>query len=163
MTILEQYYRDNYSRLCKIAYSQLDQNWAWAEEVVQESFARALTFMDSYDNQSEFGAWFWVLLTNRIKDARREERNRGMAYELNEDITPFNQKDDILSITKGEISSSISALKDGTAKNVLDLYFNKGMLPTGICDVLRLESNGYVRFIISDWRRRMIRKYDDDK
>lgn len=159
--MIEQYYKDNYERLIKTIFWRVDRNRHIAEEVVQEAFTRALVFQEGFDiGVQEFGAWFHTILNNCARDAMRAERNRGMSLDDVQEILPAEAEDESISITKVEILSRIEAMKEGTTKNVVRLHFKEGMEPRHICEQLKLPSNGYIRFIISTWRKNLIEEYE---
>lgn len=158
--MIEEFYRLHYERLVKIVTPRLDRNYSVAEEAVQDAFVKAITFFSAFDpDQKEFGAWFNSILNNCVKDAANKEKNRGMSLATVENIPCSRNFSPILNITKEEITGSIRTMKESTAKNVIDLYFNKGLEPRHICSILHLPSNGYVRFIISTWRTSVIKRY----
>jgi len=53
-----------------------------AEDVVQEAFTRALTYIEAYDPAIKpLPAWFNTILNNALKDFKKAERNAGTTTE----------------------------------------------------------------------------------
>lgn len=53
-----------------------------AEDVVQEAFTRALTYIEAYDPEVRpLPAWFNTILNNALKDFKKAERNAGTVTE----------------------------------------------------------------------------------
>ena len=82
---LTEYYVDQRDRLVK-RYSYRAGGPANAEDVVQEAFARALRYIDSYQPEVRpLPAWFNTILNNAWHDFRKEERDQGM-IRVDEDV-----------------------------------------------------------------------------
>ena len=68
--MIEEFFRDNYQVLVKRIQARRMQE-SDAEDVVQEAFARALKYRDSFNPDfHEIGAWFNTILNNAFKDYR---------------------------------------------------------------------------------------------
>lgn len=81
ITTLTEYYCDQYASLLKRFKYRAggEQN---AEDVIQEAFTRALTYIDSFDpSNKELPAWFNTIINNTLKDHKRQERYQGMVAE----------------------------------------------------------------------------------
>lgn len=77
MTVVEEYYRDKYEELVK-RYTRRSGGVQNAEDIVQEAFARCLTYLPAYDGKSPFENWFSRILQNCFKEYMNVERNYGM-------------------------------------------------------------------------------------
>lgn len=78
VTELTEFYCNNLDKLVK-RYSYRAGGIENAEDVVQEAFTRALTYIDSFDpNNKELAAWFNTICNNSLKDFKRQERLQGL-------------------------------------------------------------------------------------
>lgn len=69
--MLESFYSNNHKRLVNQICRRVG-NRDLAEDILQESFLRALRFESSYDpKKSPFRTWFNAIMNNTIYDARR--------------------------------------------------------------------------------------------
>lgn len=120
-----------------------------AEDVVQEAFARALKYWDTYDpNNKELGAWFNTILNNTLKDFKRGELMYGMCIEFDENLYKGTE----LSLTNhhmvGKVKQLIEDKRDHT-REILSLYYLKGYKPQDIEQILDV-SNKSIRMAV--WR-----------
>jgi RNA polymerase sigma factor (sigma-70 family) len=120
MKELEKYYKENFEALKKKIRNRAGTQWN-AEDVVQEAFARAIKYWDSFDPEvGRLDGWFGILLSNTLKDYMKSDRLLGMAYEIDEDkIDPVLVDWDEL--TKDRDIDTLLADKNGFRKEVLTL------------------------------------------
>lgn len=78
MDQLEEHYKKNYRILCLRVKNRVG-GLVNAEDVVQESYCRALKYYKSFDGEQDIGAWFNTILNNASKDFAGAERRQGMA------------------------------------------------------------------------------------
>lgn len=71
MHIITQHYKDNYRRLIKRMTFRAGTEWD-AEDVVQEAYARALRYQDSFDG-TNFDRWFNTILNNALREHKNNE------------------------------------------------------------------------------------------
>ena len=120
-----------------------------AEDVVQEAFARALKYWDTYDpNNKELGAWFNTILNNTLKDFKREELMYGMCIEFDENLYKGTE----LSLTNHHMINKVKDLinaKCAHTREILSLYYLKGYKPQDIEHILDV-SNKSIREAV--WR-----------
>ena len=91
--MIEQFYKDNYSILVKRIQARRMQECD-AEDVVQESFVRALKYKDSFNPYiHEIGAWFNTIMNNAFKDYRHA--NYTGDYSFCEDIEEDHELDHV--------------------------------------------------------------------
>lgn len=119
-----------------------------AEDVVQDAYARACQYHDSFSgNEREFDRWFTSLLANCSRDKWGDMMRRGMTVDVDEDdrivlnTGPFN-------VELTEIADQIEA-KKSPHKEILTLYFWKNYDPADISNVVG-EKVGTVKQVI--WR-----------
>lgn len=120
-----------------------------AEDVVQEAFARALKYWDTYDpNNKELGAWFNTILNNTLKDFKREELMYGMCIEFDENLYKGTE----LSLTNHHMVAKVKGLIEAKCphtRGILELYYLKGYKPQDIEQILDV-SNKSIRMAV--WR-----------
>lgn len=111
-----------------------------AEDVVQEAFARALKYWDSFDpNRHQLGAWFNTILNNALKDFKKEELIYGMCVEFDEELDSGVR----MSTTNKDMLRKIEQLiesKRSSTRDLLDLYYLKGYKVRDIVQALDVNS-----------------------
>ena len=133
--LLEQFYIENRALLLKRLYHRAG-SAENAEDILQESFSRALKYGNSFNpNTQELGAWFNTIMNNALKSFKRDERSMGTYVEYEEELSEsyeMSQTDgDLVERIKGEIE-----LEPNPAKDILYLYFVKEYRPREIREVL---------------------------
>lgn len=133
--ILEAYFKDNYRNLVNKVKGRAG-SMENAEDVVQDSFERALRYWDSFDNSGkELGAWFNTILNNSLRNKMKDEKNFGMSMEFDEELADGIEMSQtnahMLEVIKKEISC-----KNAFNQEVLKLYFLKDYRPKAIVEVL---------------------------
>jgi len=116
---LNEYYIKQYDRLVK-RVSYRAGGIPNAEDVVQEAFTRALTYIDAYDPaQKPFAAWFNTILNNALKDFKRAERNAGTTVDepVIEDLDAEIYKSEVVE----ELLSEIDQMKE-QSKEILKQF-----------------------------------------
>ena len=122
---LESFYRKTYKPLVKSVLYSVDYNHADAEDIIQESFTRALKYRQSCNNK-HISAWFARIVENTRRDwIAQNVFNRGMA-EFDETVAEF----DVDTLTKRAIikdaMSVISKWENEKEKEILTLYYIQG-------------------------------------
>jgi RNA polymerase sigma-70 factor (ECF subfamily) len=134
--ILQQYYKENWGSLVKGAGGPFDTPQD-GEDVVQEAFTRALTYIDTFNpDKGNFEGWFRRILQNTMKDHLREKRLKGMSdseEELEDEVSLDN--DALCSEVAKEINN-----KRQPARDILTMYFLLGYTPKDISKSLNLKS-----------------------
>lgn len=111
-----------------------------AEDVVQEAFARALKYWDSFNpDHHKLGAWFNTILNNSLKDFKREELQYGMCLELDEGIASEEAKQALSDVRIDAVEALIES-KHGIVRDVLRLVFCRGYKPSEVIQVLNVNS-----------------------
>lgn len=123
MNLIEEHYNKNYQKLIQLMSFRAGTQWD-GEDVVQEAYARAIKYYDSFDN-SAFDNWFRTILNNCLKEHKNQEKGYSISISFEEDEvegTPCNQYNQQI---VQEINDLI-ATKSVAQMEVLGLYFNKG-------------------------------------
>ncbi len=146
---LEIDYRKNYSnyvgRLTKRFQSK-----AKAEDVVQEAYTRAFTYWETCPTPGEIVSWFSMILSNCIKDAKKDDRMRGMSVEDSEaeDVpTPCNG---FHTVELNQVTNAINA-KPKAVAYILGLNLLQQLRPREIAQLVP-ETEAAIRQIVHRFR-----------
>lgn len=78
MIVLQEHYADNFNQDVK-RYTRMLRCPYGAEDVVQEAYARAIKYIDTWKPDVQtFGQWINTIMHNACKDYRKDQRNQGM-------------------------------------------------------------------------------------
>lgn len=150
---IEQFYQDNRNRLVKILTHRAGSPEN-AEDVIQESFTRAMTYWSSFDpERQKIGAWFNTIMNNALKDFKRDERSGGTFVELEEEHHESFTLSETNEDTIKRIKDAITA-KSGDEKDILDLYFLKQYKPREITCVVETNSKR-ISYVVNNFRLEM--------
>lgn len=88
--VIEKYYRENYNKLVLIVSRRAKD---LAEDIVQESFVRAISQIDKFDSDiSQFSTWFAQKLEDTIKYFLGKQRAKGfVAYDIEYTWDPIDK------------------------------------------------------------------------
>lgn len=131
------YYKPMYNVCLRMLANEVE-----AEDVMQESFLKAFTKIDTYEGKVSFGAWLKKIVINRSLD---ELKKRKVKFEeLNEKIpeeVPVSLE--ISEIQMEKLKKTINQLPDGY-RVVLSLHLLEGYDHEEIAEILGI-SNGSSR------------------
>lgn len=134
--LIEEFYKENYSTLVKRLNSRAGgvEN---AEDVLQESFFRALRYCDSFDpTRQEIGAWFNTIMNNTLKVHQSEQMQGGATIPYDEHKHEETYEcAEAAKLQLAEIIGGIDELGE-YKRNVLYLYFIKSYKMKEIHDVV---------------------------
>lgn len=80
---LEQLYKDNKLQYLK-RYTRITGSEAIAEDIIHDSFERAMRYYPAYDSDQEIERWFSIILRNAYLDWLQQEKGRPV-FEFPED------------------------------------------------------------------------------
>lgn len=153
---IEQFYRRTYQEHIKKVSNRVGGVYN-AEDVVQEAFARALKYWDSFDpTHKTIGSWFNTILNNAAKDFSKEERMLGMCLEFDEEVYDGVA----MSQTSHHMLRKLEKLinkKTGHTRELLYLYYLKGYKPREIQEVLGLN-NMAIRIAVLRFKKEALSK-----
>lgn len=158
---LEQFYADNRDLLLKRLYHRAG-SMENAEDVLQEAFVKALTYIDSFNPDSQkLGAWFNTIMNNALKDFKTDERNGGMTrtVEWTEDMAETYEMDYSDSQLCKTIEKEISTKKP-EVKQALHLYFFRQYKTKEISHIVDLNFK-QITMIIHRFKADMNSKYGE--
>lgn len=133
---IESFYKANFDRFVKRMKNRAG-NLHAAEDIVQEAFARALRYQDSYDPTFPFEGWFNRILNNSLKNYKNMEKGHS-CEEFDEeeldgtDCRMMNQN--LWKCVQEEI-----AQYDDEHYEILSLYFEHQYQPRDICKVVDMK------------------------
>ncbi len=132
-----------------------------AEDILQESFARALQYQSSFDSErQELGAWFNTIMNNTLKTFKRDERSMGTYVELDEEeIEPIlmsTTNQDTIARIKEAINS-----KEGDDRTVLHLYFIEQYKPREIMTILD-TNNKRINYVVNMFKVEMADLFEEE-
>lgn len=150
---IEKLYREDYKTFHKMAVRKLGD--FWAEDVVQETFERALRYSPTYNPQlSELRTWVSRIFDSVVK----KYRSPLMLEELTEESWITNEgPDNTLSAVIEDFMKDIKGRKENH-QQVLYCYFILGMKPKEVTQVVS-ESIHNVNWIVQEFRRDMRGRY----
>ena len=158
--LLEQFYKDNRELLLKRLYHRAGSVHN-AEDILQESFLRALRYQASFNPKTqELGAWFNTIMNNALKSFKRDERSMGTYVELDEEAIDGSE----MSQTSGDMMKRIKSEVEqfsGDNKQALSLYFLKGFKPREVRDVLNMPYKSLEK-LFSRFKNDMRYKYGEE-
>jgi len=157
--IIEQHYIENFDKLVKRYANRAGSVWN-AEDVVQDSFDRAMRYSDSFSpERQEFGAWFNMILNNALRDFKRDDRLLGMSVEYSEELDEVEPLLEWEGYLLESINDDINA-KSVQVRQALYLYIFKQYKPREIEQVVDM-SNAYIRTSVKEFKQEMRAKYGD--
>ena len=135
--IYKLYYKSMYNVCLRMVGNEVE-----AEDVMQESFLKAFTKLDSYRGEVSFGAWLRKIVINRSLDQLKKRKVK--FEELNEKIPDEETVQlDISEIQMEKLKKAVYSLPDGY-RVVLSLYLLEGYDHEEISQILGI-SNGSSR------------------
>jgi RNA polymerase sigma factor (sigma-70 family) len=123
-------------------------NTAEAEDVLQESFVDAFEKMDSFRNDSTFGAWFKRIVVNNCINQLRARRVQFEDIDtVPIEIADEEYDEESLHLKVAEVRAAIQQLADGY-RVVLSLYLLEGYDHEEIAHILKIsESTSRTQYI----------------
>lgn len=157
--VIEEHYRANFNIYVKKIRNRT-QDWSLAlpQEIVQEAYARALRYYRTFNKDVQtFDAWFNAILNNTLRKAQKEERQKGVNHEIDQDRTP---EDEI--VPSGyDVMGHIYEMPQGRVKSIITMYYLQGFKTKDIAEYLNVGHSN-VRKIIMQWCRGIEQTYVND-
>lgn len=129
MNNIEEFYRDNYNRLVNTILRKVGGHRDIAEDVVQESFTRAVKFYPAFNPElGDFSSWFNSIMYNTLRDVQR--LNKTVIMETPQDISILDVLEvdslDLSPTLRSTIIDAIEKTKNEKHKRILSLFFITG-------------------------------------
>lgn len=137
-----EYFADKRRYMTNMTAMKLGGDYMLAEDIVQDSFERALKYIDTYDISIKFSRWHSMILSNSMKKIMNEERNKGMSNKC--EITQSNEPsfddssaedEDMIRRVKEIIDETYSGDKNFEKRQALYMSFIMGFEPREIANV----------------------------
>ncbi|WP_267497998.1 RNA polymerase sigma factor [Bacillus sp. REN16] len=137
-------YHENYGRLFRISYS-ITRDIQMAEDVVHETFIKAINKIDTIEDETKMGAWLSTIAARTAIDLVRMERNKKgipMEHDLLESLGETmkqNVEEEVeTSMVMEQIEQAIRKLKR-EYRDVLSLKIWHGLKESQIAHILNLK------------------------
>lgn len=151
------YYRAMYNTALRIVKDE-----HWAEDVMQESFLKAFTKLDSFKGEVAFGAWLKKIVVNHSldnykklnKDATQPIDN--MLYKLEDSDNGEEAKVDFQQLQVQQVSQAIASLKENY-RIILTLLYIEGYDQEEISEIMQITA-GNCRTTISRAKESLLKK-----
>lgn len=134
MTPIEVHYRSNYKSYTKVALRFLKDH-AYAEDAVQEAYAKAIKHQDKLGDVHDLNGWMYVIFQNTLRTMRQKILNNGVVME----VVPQKFPVDPFSGEKWSLHDLMEAIekwvKNPIHKKILTMYTIKGYTAQEIEDL----------------------------
>lgn len=151
---VESHYRVNFTKLVKIMTNRVvDKSHAYAEEVVQEAYARAIKYYPSFNRSKKpFDKWFRTILNNTLRDHKKEEKNTAASIEeiAEVGIEPVKMPPYLLK----EVAAQVKAYSPEKQEVIL-LWLKYSYKPREIAEVVSMSPTN-IRKTLSLFRQDLI-------
>jgi len=138
------YYKENYKRMKDIARNKTQKNHC-AEEVVQETFLRAIKYYHNYSPaKGSLNDWMNGVFSSRIKEWQRGAMLQGGNREIRDDDIISNDTVGEDNKMLAEIKGMINRIKTPLIRQICYLSFIQGYTPREIEQVLGSKGS-YIR------------------
>jgi RNA polymerase sigma factor (sigma-70 family) len=130
-------------------------NEAMAQEILNDSFFKVLTKLDTYNFQGVFEGWIRRIVVNTVTDYLR----KSMKVEQHKEVQPedaFVASDSVEKISHKELLKMVQELPDGQ-RAVFNLYVFENYSHKEIATILNINENNS-RWHLNDARRRLKEK-----
>ena len=153
-------YEEEYQKYIKRVQNRVGNVWN-AEDVVQESFTRALKYLDSYDGSVPLDNWFSTILNNAARDCKKQEMLDGMSYgdedeEGTDTLDNSSFKTEMVEKIAGEIHQLHGPIRAALAGTVIH-----GWKPSEVAEISTLSAN-HIRVLLCRFKDEMREKYGAD-
>jgi RNA polymerase sigma-70 factor, ECF subfamily len=137
---IETHYRENFDRMVGFCNKFLKSEDR-AEDVVQETYVRALTYWESVpDAEDELGPWMQGILNNCIRENWKSEKNQGMSLNEEEAQEVPIRSNAVPSVILSQVEKKIGEQEDGLAR-ILRLHFIDGYTSKEIAEMVPDTAN----------------------
>ncbi|WP_417369170.1 RNA polymerase sigma factor [Flavobacterium beibuense] len=155
--VYNMYYRAMYNTALRIVKDE-----HWAEDVMQESFLKAFTKLDSFKGEVAFGAWLKKIVVNHSldnykklnKDATQPIDN--VLYKLEDGDNGEEAKVDFQQLQVQQVSQAIASLKENY-RIILTLLYIEGYDQEEISEIMQITA-GNCRTTISRAKESLLKK-----
>ena len=148
---LEEFYRSNRSKLISSIRKKAG-NVVDAEDVVEETFSRALKHWHHYDVSKPLEGWIVGIMHNALADFKREERMHGMPG-LDEPVYDIEERHEVKELVRSALE-----LASDRDKDIVRLYYSVGYTSKEIADIKAISPT-IVRHVVSRFAKNIKDKW----
>ena len=136
--IYNRYYRSMYNTALRIVKDS-----HWAEDVMQESFLKAFTKLDSFKGEVAFGAWLKKIVVNHSLDNYKKLNKEvldpieNVLYKIEDDGYKDEQKLDFQQLQLQQVIAALNSLKE-SYRIILTLLFIEGYDQEEISEIMQI-------------------------
>lgn len=157
-TIIAKHFKFNYRTLVKRVKYRTNNNEHDAEDVVMEAYTRALLYKDSFELGLPFSHWFGRIVSNCLKDWKREQYNGTLTDEFDErDVEPTPDKSIAENLIK-KISIEIDKVENEEHKEILRLNLVYGFKLREVAQITNLKYKN-IDLIIQRFKEQLKEKH----
>lgn len=134
----------------------------WAEDIMQESFLKAFTKLDSFKGEVTFGAWLKKIVVNHsIDNYKKINKNAidpldNVLYKVADDTDSDDTALDFQQVKVQQVAAAINALKENY-RIALTLLYIEGYDQEEISEIMGITS-GNTRTTISRAKESLLKK-----
>ena len=156
--LISEHYQMHYGSLIKFFSYRHNGNEQDAEDIVQEAYARALKYFDSYDAEnSKFTTWFGKIIVNCERDLVRAKLRNGSTEEFDEELYDPVFEDHALRQDFMNLRGHIDRCKQDV-REVLTLYYIYQYSLSDIASLLPMFKYKQIDNMVKDFRNKVIKK-----
>lgn len=134
----------------------------WAEDIMQESFLKAFTKLDSFKGEVTFGAWLKKIVVNHSLDNYKKinknalESLDNILYKVEDESSTDDTKLDFQQLKVQQVTAALQSLKENY-RIALTLLFIEGYDHEEISEIMGITS-GNCRTTISRAKESLLKK-----
>lgn len=147
INLVEAHYKENFNTLCKKMRRFSDSD---GEDIVQESYLRAIKYLPSFNEKKDFNKWFNTIMYNTLKDFKGQRD--GIVVDLDPDylMTPYDRSEAMY----GRLIHKFTEKSRPDHKEIIYLHYVYGYRPIEINQVVD-HSLSNINSIIHNFRQRI--------
>jgi RNA polymerase sigma-70 factor (ECF subfamily) len=155
--VYNRYYKPMYNTALRIVKDS-----HWAEDIMQESFLKAFTKLDTFKGEVAFGAWLKKIVINHSLDNYKKLNKEALEpldnvlYKIEDDSNKEEAKFDFQNLQMQQVMAALQSLKE-SYRIVLTLLYIEGYDQEEITEILAITP-GNCRTTISRAKESLLKK-----
>jgi len=143
-SLIEKHYRSEYNKTVNKVYRIVGVH-AMAEDIVQETYRRALEYWKAFPDDNNVDGWLPSILINCLKDSRKAETLSGMSDNI-DDVEIIIKANGIPAVIYSEVMDRIEAKEPAVAR-VLKLFLVQQYSHKEIAQIVRETANNVAQIV----------------